>query len=149
MLILCFTLFSMILLNYEKSNWFFSIFTSSSFIDLPKQFLSLVEQTLRLFGEYIFRSSRAGLKKVALNNVAKFTGPICAGVSFSINCKLEVYSFIRRETLANVSSREFCKIFFEYLYVEYLRNVTVVYCSTNIKQEKSLHVDDLLAIHVI
>ena len=110
MLILCFTLFSMILLNYEKSNWFFSIFTSSSFIDLPKQFLSLVEQTLRLFGEYIFRSSRAGLKKVALNNVAKFTGPICAGVSFSINCKLEVYSFIRRETLANVSSREFCKI---------------------------------------
>ena len=111
MLILCFTLFSMILLNYEKSNWFFSIFTSSSFIDLPKQFLSLVEQTLRLFGEYIFRSSRAGLKKVALNNVAKFTGPICAGVSFSINCKLEVYSFIRRETLANVSSREFCKIF--------------------------------------
>ena len=111
MLILCFTLFSMILLNYEKLNWFFSIFTSSSFIDLPKQFLSLVEQTLRLFGEYIFRSSRAGLKKVALNNVAKFTGPICAGVSFSINCKLEVYSFIRRETLANVSSREFCKIF--------------------------------------
>ena len=111
MLILCFTLFSMILLNYEKSNWFFSIFTSSSFIDLPKQFLSLVEQTLRLFGEYIFRSSRAGLKKVALNNVAKFTGPICAGVSFSIKCKLEVYSFIRRETLANVSSREFCKIF--------------------------------------
>ena len=111
MLILCFTLFSMILLNYEKSNWFFSIFTSSSFIDLPKQFLSLVEQTLRLFGEYIFRSSRAGLKKVALNNVAKFTGPICAGVSFSINCQLEVYSFIRRETLANVSSREFCKIF--------------------------------------
>ena len=111
MLILCFTPFSMILLNYEKSNWFFSIFTSSSFIDLPKQFLSLVEQTLRLFGEYIFRSSRAGLKKVALNNVAKFTGPICAGVSFSINCKLEVYSFIRRETLANVSSREFCKIF--------------------------------------
>ena len=111
MLILCFTLFSMILLNYEKSNWFFSIFTSSSFIDLPKQFLSLVEQTLRLFGEYIFRSSRAGLKKVALNNVAKFTGPICAGVSFSINCKLEVYSFIRRETLANVSSREFSKIF--------------------------------------
>ena len=111
MLILCFTLFSMILLNYEKSNWFFSIFTSSSFIDLPKQFLSLVEQTLRLFGEYMFRSSRAGLKKVALNNVAKFTGPICAGVSFSINCKLEVYSFIRRETLANVSSREFCKIF--------------------------------------
>ena len=111
MLILCFTLFSMILLNYEKSNWFFSIFTSSSFIDLPKQFLSLVEQTLRLFGEYIFRSSRAGLEKVALNNVAKFTGPICAGVSFSINCKLEVYSFIRRETLANVSSREFCKIF--------------------------------------
>ena len=111
MLILCFTLFSMILLNYEKSNWFFSIFTSSSFIDLPKQFLSLVEQTLRLFGEYIFRSSRAGLKKVALNNVAKFTGPVCAGVSFSINCKLEVYSFIRRETLANVSSREFCKIF--------------------------------------
>ena len=111
MLILCFTLFSMILLNYEKSNWLFSIFTSSSFIDLPKQFLSLVEQTLRLFGEYIFRSSRAGLKKVALNNVAKFTGPICAGVSFSINCKLEVYSFIRRETLANVSSREFCKIF--------------------------------------
>ena len=111
MLILCFTLFSMILLNYEKSNWFFSIFTSSSFIDLPKQFLSLVEQTLRLFGEYIFRSSRAGLKKVALNNVAKFTGPICAWVSFSINCKLEVYSFIRRETLANVSSREFCKIF--------------------------------------
>ena len=111
MLILCFTLFSMILLNYEKSNWCFSIFTSSSFIDLPKQFLSLVEQTLRLFGEYIFRSSRAGLKKVALNNVAKFTGPICAGVSFSINFKLEVYSFIRRETLANVSSREFCKIF--------------------------------------
>ena len=111
MLILCFTLFSMILLNYEKSNWFFSIFTSSSFIDLPNQFLSLVEQTLRLFGEYIVRSSRAGLKKVALNNVAKFTGPICAGVSFSINCKLEVYSFIRRETLANVSSREFCKIF--------------------------------------
>ena len=111
MLILCFTTFSMILLNYEKSNWFFSIFTSSSFIDLLKQFLSLVEQTLRLFGEYIFRSSRAGLKKVALNNVAKFTGPICAEVSFSINCKLEVYSFIRRETLANVSSREFCKIF--------------------------------------
>ena len=111
MLILCFTLFSMILRNYEKSNWFFSIFSSSSFIDLPKQFLSLVEQTLRLFGEYIFRNSRAGLKKVALNNVTKFTGPICAGVSFSINCKLEVYSFITRETLANVSSREFCKIF--------------------------------------
>ena len=111
MLILCFTLFSMILRNYEKSNWFFSIFSSSSFIDLPKQFLSLVEQTLRLFGEYIFRNSRAGLKKVALNNVTKFTGPICAGVSFSINCKLEVYSFITRETLANVSSRQFCKIF--------------------------------------
>ena len=120
-----------------------------SIIDFPKQLLYLVNQTLRLFGEYIFRSSRPGLKKSVLKNVTKFTGSICARLFFSISCKLETYNFIRRETLAKVLPREFCEIFMSNYFVEHLRTVVAVYCATNIKREKGLRVGNMLLIHLI
>ena len=46
-------------------------------------------------------------KKSILKNFAKFTGNTCASVSFLIKFQVSICNFIKKETLAQVFSREF------------------------------------------
>ena len=56
------------------------------------------------------RSSRPEMfcKRVTLRTFAKFTGNTCARVSFLINLQFIACNFIKKETLAQVFSCEFC-----------------------------------------
>ena len=58
----CLTHSSLILLNDKKSKWFFSILNSPCIIDIPKQLQFLVDQTLRLFGKYLYSKFKATLE---------------------------------------------------------------------------------------
>ena len=49
-------------------------------------------------------------KKSVLKNFTKFTGNTCARVSFLIKLQVESCNFIRKESLAQVFSCEFCVI---------------------------------------
>ena len=55
-----FTLSSVILLNNKKSNWFY-FYIKIEIIEFQKQLQCLVDQALRLFGEYISKSSSSEL----------------------------------------------------------------------------------------
>ena len=55
-------------------------------------------------------------KKSVLKNFAKFTGNICASVSFLIKFQVSLCNFIKKETLAQVFSREFWWCFWEHLF---------------------------------
>ena len=58
------------------------------------------------------RSSRSEVfcKKDVPSNFAKFTKSICARVSFSIRLQAKANNFIKKETLAQIFSCEFCEI---------------------------------------
>ena len=45
----------------------------------------------------------------------------CVRVSFLISCRPETYNFIKKETLAQVFSCEFCEIFKSIFFTEHLR----------------------------
>ena len=47
----------------------------------------------------------------------------CSGVSFRINCSQEACNFIKKQTPAQVFSRDFCEISKNTYFVEHLRTV--------------------------
>ena len=53
---------------------------------------------------------RCSVRKGVFRNVAKFKQNACARVSFLIKFLASTCNFIKKETLAQVLSREFCKI---------------------------------------
>ena len=68
----------------------------------------------------IYRNShqRCSVKKVVLRNFTKFTGKhLCQSLSF--NCRPQA-NFIKKETLAQVFSCEFCKISKNTFFTEHL-----------------------------
>ena len=60
----------------------------------------------------IYRGSHPEVfyKKGVLRNFAKFTGNTCARVSFLIKLQASACNFIKKETLTQVFSCEFCKV---------------------------------------
>ena len=62
--------------------------------------------------DLIVRSNpqKCSVRKGALRNFAKFAGNTCVRVSFLIKFQALVGNFIKRETLAQVFSCEFCEI---------------------------------------
>ena len=74
----------------------------------------------------IYRNShqRCSVKKVVLRNLTKFTGKhLCQSLSF--NCRPQA-NFIKKETLAQVFSCEFCKISKNTFFTDHLRTTASV-----------------------
>ena len=78
---------------------------------LPKQLQCLEDQTLRLFGGYIFRSSRPELffKKMLLKILHNLRESTCAAVPFLIKFKAEGLKGVALWILPNFQERLFCK----------------------------------------
>ena len=88
----------------------------------------------------IYRSShrRCSIKKGFLRNFAKFTGKHL--------CRPEPCNFIKKETLAQVFSCEFCEISKNTLFTEHLRTTTSFSFITQINLKATFHLSFSLSL---
>ena len=92
--------------------------------------IELIQRKLDFFYSNEYKVSRIGftsshrrcsIKKVAFPVISKNSQEnSCARVTFLIKLKVSACSFIKKETLAEVFSCEFCKIFKNTLFAEHL-----------------------------
>ena len=86
----------------------------------------------------LYRSSqrRCSVRKGVLRNFAKFTGKhLCLSLFFNKVAGLRpgtAYNFIKKETLAQVFSYEFCEISKNTIFTEHLRATASVYMHFNL-----------------
>ena len=74
-----------------------------------------------MLGRIRSRHRRCSIEEGALKDFTKFTGNTCARVSFLIKLLAKACNFIKKETLAQVFSCEFCEIFKNTFFTDYLQ----------------------------
>ena len=87
---------------------------------------------------------RCSVKKVILEIFANFIGNICARVSLLIKLQASTYNFIKKETLAQVFSCNFCETFKNIFFTEHLRT-TVSECFKLVDQSNKIQEEGRLA----
>ena len=91
-------------------------------------------QRKKKYKNNIFRSShqRCSLRKGFLRNFTKFAGKHLCQSLFLIKLQASVCNFVKKETLAQVLSYEFCEISKNTFFTEYLWATASAFCMHNV-----------------
>ena len=121
--------------NYQKQAPEVSLFHNFEilfFYAVDVYLENLVHLTLSWRGPLSYSHQRCSVRKGGLRNFAKFTGKhLCKSLFFNKAC-----NFIKKETLEQVFSYEFCKISKSNFFSEHVWATTSVFCMSRLRKVK-------------